>query len=70
MKTRTHWPGRSSPFDVLRGLKRTLLARTNHPHYVGNNNESLRLDQVIADDPPEGGMSAYIEYLDKDIPRS
>jgi len=38
-------------------------AQQNHPHYVGNNNESLRLDQLIDADPPEGGIAAYVKYL-------
>ncbi len=38
--------------------------RAGHPHYVGNNNESLRLDQVIAADPPDGGLEAYLAYLE------
>jgi hypothetical protein len=56
----------TSPFEVLRELKRNLRARQNHPHYVGNGNESLRLDQVIDADPPEGGMAAYVKYLNND----
>jgi hypothetical protein len=36
-----------------------------HPHYVGNGNESLRLDQVITASPPEGGLAAYLRYLDE-----
>jgi transcription initiation factor IIE alpha subunit len=53
-------------FEVLRQLKRKLKAEQNHSHYVGNNNESLRLDQVIAADPPEGGMAAYLQHLNED----
>jgi hypothetical protein len=56
----------TSPFEVLRALQRKLKAQQNHPHYVGNNNESLRLDQVIDADPPEGGMAAYLRYLSDD----
>ena len=50
-------------WEPLRVLKRRLKAARNHPHYVGNNNESLRLDQLIEADPPEGGMAAYVRYL-------
>jgi len=35
----------------------------NHPHYVGNGNESLHLDQVIAANPPEGGMKNYLDAM-------
>ena len=56
---------RTSPFEVLRPLQRKLKAQHNHSHYVGNNNESLRLDQVIEAAPPEGGMTAYLEYLNR-----
>ena len=53
----------SGPWEPLRALRRKLQAGQNHPHYVGNNNESLRLDQLIEADPPEGGMAAYLQYL-------
>jgi hypothetical protein len=54
----------TSPFEVLRPLQRKLKAQQNHSHYVGNNNESLRLAQVVGAKPPEGGMTAYLTYLD------
>jgi hypothetical protein len=53
------------PWEPLRALRRKLRAAQNHPHYVGNNNESLRLDQVIASSPPEGGMRSYVADLEK-----
>lgn len=34
-----------------------------HPYYVGNNNEGLRLGQLVTADPPVGGMEAYVRYL-------
>ena len=58
------------PWQPLRELQRKLRAKQNHPHYVGNNNESLRLDQVIDADPPEGGMAAYVRYLSDDDPQA
>jgi hypothetical protein len=66
MNAGAHRRDNTGPFEPLRGLKRKLKTRENHPHYVGNNNESLRLDQVVDADPPDGGMTAYVEYLDKD----
>jgi hypothetical protein len=42
-----------------------LRAAQNHPHYVGNNNESVRRDQLIASNPPEGGLRAYLSDLQK-----
>ncbi len=53
------------PFAVLRDLSRKLKQQQNHPHYVGNGNESLRLDQVIQASPPEGGLVAYLRDLDR-----
>ena len=58
------------PWEPLRALKRKLRARQNHPHYVGNGNESLRLNQLIEADPPQGGMAAYLQYLSDDDPQS
>ena len=54
-------------WEPLRELRRKLRLQQNHPHYVGNGNESLHLDQVIDADPPEGGMAAYVQYLNDDL---
>ncbi|WP_295556686.1 hypothetical protein [uncultured Hyphomicrobium sp.] len=34
-----------------------------NPYYVGNDNEGLRLGQVVLAAPPVGGMEAYVRYL-------
>ena len=52
-------------WEPLRDLRRRLVAAQNHPHYVGNNNESFRLDQLIEANPPEGGLDAYLRDLNK-----
>jgi hypothetical protein len=56
---------RSGPSETARDLLRRRTPRKIHPHYMGNDKESLRLDQVMKADPPEGGMAAYVEYLDE-----
>jgi hypothetical protein len=56
---------RCGPFETGRALLRRRTPRKIHPHYAGNDKESLRLDQVIKADPPEGGMAAYLKDLDK-----
>jgi hypothetical protein len=53
------------PWEPVRAFRRKLQAAQNHPHYVGNGNESLRLDQLIASNPPEGGMQSYVADLEK-----
>jgi len=52
-------------WEPLRELRRKLRMQHNHPHYVGNGNESLRLDQLIASNPPEGGLRSYVADLEK-----
>lgn len=58
-------PRDAGVWEPLRALKRRLKTAQNHRHYVGNGNESLRLDQVIAERPPEGGLAAYLRDLDE-----
>jgi hypothetical protein len=37
-----------------------------NPHYAhGNTNEQPTLEQLVAAEPPNGGMAAYIAELDK-----
>lgn len=52
------------PWEVLRPLLRKMRAAQNHPHYVANGNEHPTLTQLIAADPPAGGLGAYIDDLE------
>lgn len=51
-----HW-------EKLRAFRRKLEAAQNHPIYVARNNEQPLLQQLLAADPPKGGMAAYLADL-------
>jgi hypothetical protein len=51
-------------WEPLRSLKRHLVARANHPIYAARGNEQPLLQDLIDDDPPEGGLAAYVADLE------
>ncbi len=53
------------PWEALRPLRQRLRAQQNHPYYVARGNEGPLLEQLVADDPPAGGMDAYIADLNQ-----
>jgi hypothetical protein len=48
----------------LREVRQSLVARENHPIYAARGNEQPLLQDLIEDDPPEGGLAAYVADLD------
>ena len=53
-------------WEALRPLRRQLAAQQNHPIYAARGNEQPLLEQLIADDPPEGGMASFIADLNRE----
>lgn len=49
----------------LREARRRLTARQNHPHYAARGNEQPLLQDLIEENPPAGGMDAYIADLNR-----
>lgn len=58
--------GDCGPWEPLRELRKRLVAAQNHPHYTARGNEQPLLQDLIAGNPPAGGMAAYIADLDGD----
>lgn len=55
----------AGPWEQLRELHRKLKAAQNHPIYVARNNEQPLLQQLLTQDPPVGGLIAYLDDLDR-----
>lgn len=60
-----HMRGRG-PWEVLRPLRRQLLAQQNNPIYAARGNEQPLLEQLMFDDPPVGGLAAYIADMSRE----
>ena len=53
-------------WEALRPLRRQLAAQQNHSIYVARESkEQPLLEQLLADDPPVGGLAAYIADLNR-----
>jgi hypothetical protein len=52
-------------WEALRPLRRQLAAQRNHPIYAARGNEQPLLQQLMTDDPPVGGLAAFIADLDR-----
>lgn len=64
-RTSTHKkPCSCSYCATLREVRQSLVARENHPIYAARGNEQPLLQDLIEDDPPEGGLAAYVADLD------
>jgi len=51
-------------WGALRPLKKNLAAQRNHPLYAARDSkEHPLLEQLINDDPPAGGLAAYIRAM-------
>jgi len=48
----------------LRAARRRLAAHQNHPIYAARGNEQPLLEQLIASDPPTGGLDQFVSDLD------
>jgi hypothetical protein len=52
--------------DARPRRRRHAVPEALNPHYAhGNTNEQPTLEQLVAAEPPNGGMAAYIAALDK-----
>jgi hypothetical protein len=60
-------PRECGPWEPLRALRRRLLAAQNHSHYVGRaaSKEQPLLEELIARDPPQGGLANYLRDLSR-----
>jgi hypothetical protein len=64
-KGRRRRPPDAGPWEQLRELHRKLKAAQNHPIYAARGNEQPLLQQLLTQDPPVGGLTAYLDDLDR-----
>lgn len=55
----------AGPWEQLRDLHRKLKAAQNHPIYAARGNEQPLLQQLLTENPPVGGLAAYLNDLDR-----